>query len=93
MRTHAECDGVGPSSTNSWYQLGGLTFALGGAVIVHVVPEQENAGKMMRPPPMTLPCVFDEAVVGPLSVCVLEHHGGAPRLTCDERHPHRTPLE
>ena len=45
MRTHLECDGVGPSRMNSWYQLGGDTKALGGAVIVHVLPAQLNAGK------------------------------------------------
>ena len=36
------------SSTNSWNQLGGQTCALGGAVIVQVVPTHVNAGKMIR---------------------------------------------
>jgi hypothetical protein len=35
--------------------------ALGGAVIVHVVPEQLKAGKMVRAP-MALPCVEETAV-------------------------------
>ena len=61
IRTHAECDGVGPSRMNSWCQLGGETFAFGGAVMVHVVPAQVNAGKRIRPPLMTLPCVLDDA--------------------------------
>jgi len=49
-------DGVGPSSKNNWNQPGGQTCEFGGAVIVHVLPEHENAGKIVRWP-MLLPCV------------------------------------
>jgi len=41
-------------------QPGGETPALGGAVIVQVVPVQENAGKMVLEP-MVLPCVLEVA--------------------------------
>lgn len=91
--THCECDGVGPSSTNNWCHPGGHTYAFGGAVIVHAVPAHENAGKMMRPPLMTLPCVLDEAAV----VCSGSTFGFDPNptLTCDEGDAHRArgPLE
>ena len=61
MRTHLEKLGVGPSSTNSWCHPGGAMCALGGAVIVHVLPLHANAGNSVRPP-MLLPCVLDVAV-------------------------------
>lgn len=60
MRTQCECDGVGPSRTQSWCQPGGEMNEFGGAVIVQVVPEQENSGKRTRAP-MLLPCVLDVA--------------------------------
>jgi hypothetical protein len=47
MRTHVAIDGVGPSRINNMNHPGGLTFAFGGAVIVHVLPAQENAGKIV----------------------------------------------
>ncbi len=61
MRTHLENDGVGPSSTNSWCQPGGETFAFGGAVIAQVFDTHMNCGKIVRPP-IALPCVEDVAV-------------------------------
>ena len=60
MRTQLECDGVGPSRMKSWCQPGGETYALGGAVMVHVVPEHEKAGNMVLPP-IVLPWVLDVA--------------------------------
>lgn len=62
MRTHTECEGVGPSSTKSWNQPGGQIPTLGGAVTVHVLPEQEMSGKRVRPP-MIAPCVEDVAAM------------------------------
>jgi len=41
-------------------QPGGETPALGGAVIVQVVPAQVNAGKMVLEP-IVFPCVLDVA--------------------------------
>ena len=67
MRTQAECEGVGPSRTKSWYQAGGDTWELGGATTVQVVPAQENSGKSVRAS-MALPCVEDVAVAD-LSQC------------------------
>jgi hypothetical protein len=61
MRTHAECEGVGPSRMKSWCQFGGETWEFGGAVMVHTLPLHENAGKMVRLF-MTLPCVLGVAV-------------------------------
>ena len=48
MRTHTDMEGVGPSRIKSWNQPGGQILLSGGAVIVHVLPEQEKAGKMVR---------------------------------------------
>jgi hypothetical protein len=62
MRTHDACDGVGPSRIHSVNHPGGQTPTLGGAVIVHVEPEQENAGKRVRPP-MIAPCVLEVAAM------------------------------
>jgi hypothetical protein len=61
MRTHCATDGVGPSKMKSMNQPGGETPAFGGAVIVQVVPLQENAGKIVRAP-IALPCVLETAV-------------------------------
>jgi hypothetical protein len=47
MRTHVAIEGVGPSRINNMNHAGGLAFWLGGAVIVHVFPAQENAGKIV----------------------------------------------
>lgn len=58
MRTQLECDGVGPSRMNIWYQLGGETKAFGGATTVQVLPLQENSGKSVRMP-MELPINSD----------------------------------
>ena len=60
MRTHCDTDGVGPLRMKSWYQPGGQTPLFGGAVIVHFVPEQENAGNSVLAP-IALPCVLDGA--------------------------------
>lgn len=60
MRTHVECDGVGPSKMNSWCHPGGDTNAFGGAVIVQVLPAHLNAGKSVRLP-IVFPCVDDVA--------------------------------
>jgi hypothetical protein len=83
MRTHFETDGVGPSRMKSWCQPGGQTNALGGAVIVHVWPEQEKAGKMVLPP-IVLPCVLDVAV---LTLSIYKCHDNNSH-TRYERHPH-----
>ena len=56
-------------------------------MIVHVVPEQENAGKRIRPPLMTLPCVLDKAAFGRVSIHSERRSGREP--TCNERHTHR----
>lgn len=53
---------MGPSRINSWYQYGGETPELGGAVIVQVVPAQVNAGKIVRAP-IAFPWVLDDAVL------------------------------
>jgi len=45
---------------NNWCQPGGQTCAFGGAVMVHVVPEQDNAGKIVLCP-MLFPCVLESA--------------------------------
>jgi hypothetical protein len=80
MRTQAECDGVGPSKMKSWCHPGGLTYAFGGAVMVQVFPEHENAGKRILPPLMTFPCVLDEAIfhsqklIHPQSLALLTRH-------------------
>ena len=58
MRTQLECEGVGPSRTNTWNQPGGATNAFGGAVIVHLLPAQWNSGKSVRIP-MALPADHD----------------------------------
>jgi len=47
IRTQVAIDGVGPLRINNMNHPGGLTFAFGGAVIVHVLPAQENAGKIV----------------------------------------------
>jgi hypothetical protein len=47
MRTHVAFEGVGPSRINNMNHPGGLAFAFGGAVIVHVFPAQENSGKIV----------------------------------------------
>lgn len=60
MRTHCEWDGVGPSRMKSRCQPGGDTPALGGAVIVQVVPSQVKAGKIVLAP-IVFPCVLDVA--------------------------------
>lgn len=44
----------------SWCHPGGLMFALGGAVIVHVFPAQENAGNIVRAP-IAFPWVLETA--------------------------------
>ena len=60
IRTHWECDGVGPSRIQSWCHAGGETPELGGAVIVHEVPEQVKAGNIVRAP-KEFPWVLEEA--------------------------------
>ena len=50
IRMNVPLEGVGPSRTKIINQPGGQTLAFGGAVIVHVVPLQENAGKKVRAP-------------------------------------------
>jgi len=44
----------------SWCQPGGETPALGGAMMVQVVPTQVNAGKIVLAP-IVFPCVLDVA--------------------------------
>jgi hypothetical protein len=61
MRTQAEWEGVGPSRMKSWCHPGGETNAFGGAVMVHVVPEQLKAGNMVRAP-IAFPWVEETAV-------------------------------
>jgi hypothetical protein len=61
IRTQVEWEGVGPSKMNSWCQPGGETPAFGGVVIVHMVPEHEKAGKIVRDP-IVFPWVLDVAV-------------------------------
>lgn len=46
----------------SWNHPGGETPELGGAVIVHVFPVQENAGKIVLAP-IVLPCVLEVAEI------------------------------
>lgn len=60
MRTHFECDGVGPSKMKSWCQPGGDTPEFGGAVMVHVAPEHEKAGNIVLAP-MAFPWVLEVA--------------------------------
>ena len=60
IRTHDAVLGMPLSSTKSWNHPAGATFTFGGAVIVHVPPEQDTAGMMVRWP-MELPCVEDTA--------------------------------
>jgi hypothetical protein len=67
MRTHCECDGVGPSSTKTWYHDGGHVWASGGAVIVQVFPVQVNAGKNVRAPKL-FPWVLDVAPISEMLI-------------------------
>lgn len=61
MRIQAECEGVPAlSKTNSCHHPGGETKELGGVVMVTVVPEIVNAGKIVRAP-MEFPCVLETA--------------------------------
>jgi hypothetical protein len=62
MRTHVALEGVGPSRINNINHPGGLAFAFGGAVIVHVFPAQENSGKIVLWP-ILFPCVLDWAPI------------------------------
>jgi hypothetical protein len=48
--TYVDTEGVGLSSRKSWNQPGGQICEFGGAVIVHVFPEQENAGNRILCP-------------------------------------------
>lgn len=61
IRIHVAFDGILLlSRTNIWNQDGGQILEFGGAVTVHVSPEHENAGKIVRWF-MLLPCVEDTA--------------------------------
>ena len=50
IRTKELLDGVGPSRMKSWNQPGGEVHWSGGAVIVHWLPWQVKAGKIVRWP-------------------------------------------
>ncbi len=60
MRTKTPTAGMPPSTRKNWYQPGGHTLALGGAVIVQVPPPQATSGISVRAP-MELPWVLETA--------------------------------
>lgn len=60
MRTHVACEGVGPSNIKSICQPGGEILALGGAVILQIVPTHLKAGMIVLAP-IVLPWVLDVA--------------------------------
>jgi hypothetical protein len=65
---------------NSWCHPGGDTRAFGGAVTVQVLPEHENAGKIVRPP-IVLPCVLDTAATSDTRMPDV-----APEVSCPALH-------
>lgn len=79
IRTHWEWEGVGPSRMKSWCQPGGDTFTFGGAVIVQVVPEHENAGNIVR-----LPIVFPWVLETAGSIVSLMQHD-VMLMTCRQQ--------